>query len=250
MPSISFPPDNWYKSWFNEYYIELYSHRDQKDAAPYIQLLKNFIPELDRQSVLLDIGSGQSRYLSLLKKSYPFSFGIDLSRILLNHGIQHFPGTRGLCCQGDMRQLPFSGKIDCALNMFTSFGYFLSEQENDQVMEQIAGALKKGGTFVLDHINKDWLIHNFSPRTCESLGEATVTQERSIKNNRINKTINWKFPNKSAVRFHESVQLYSPEAFTEIGRRFGFQLKHSFGSSTGEPLNPESERMILIFQKS
>ena len=44
--------------------------------------------------------------------------------------------------------------------MFNSFGYFDSEEDSFKVLISIAKSLKLGGLFLLDHINRDFILHS------------------------------------------------------------------------------------------
>ena len=62
-----------------------------------------------------------------------------------------------------MRDFNEKNKYDYVLNLFTSFGYFETEQENKKVFQNIEKALKKGGYFILDFFNKEKIIRNLQP---------------------------------------------------------------------------------------
>jgi SAM-dependent methyltransferase len=66
--------------------------------------------------------------------------------------------------QHDMRYPFWANYFDCALNFFTSFGYFATRREHDDAMRTIATSLKPGGIFVIDYLNvhyaEDHLVHN------------------------------------------------------------------------------------------
>ncbi len=49
--------------------------------------------------------------------------------------------------------------------MFTSFGYFDSEKENEKVVCAAAEALKPGGHLLIDFLNPYTVVHNLVP--CE-----------------------------------------------------------------------------------
>ena len=46
--------------------------------------------------------------------------------------------------QGDMREIPFRAEFDAVVNMFTAFGYFDSEADDQRVIDGAAAALKTG----------------------------------------------------------------------------------------------------------
>ena len=57
--------------------------------------------------------------------------------------------------QGDMRELPWpDGSFDAVLNLWTAFGYFETQDEDERVLAEVARVLAPGGVFVLDTVNQ------------------------------------------------------------------------------------------------
>ena len=152
----------WFESWFNSpYYHKLYFQRDEKEAATFIDSLINHL-QPPAGSLMLDVACGRGRHaLQLNSKGYTVT-GIDLSagsiaiaKELENQRLEFF--------QHDMR-LPFRvNYYDYAFNFFTSFGYFRTEREHYSAVRTLAGALKEGGTLVMDYLNvhytEDHMVH-------------------------------------------------------------------------------------------
>jgi SAM-dependent methyltransferase len=59
-----------------------------------------------------------------------------------------------------MREIPFADHFDAVINMFTAFGYLESEAEDLKVLQAVAKALKPGGRFFMDMLNREWMIAN------------------------------------------------------------------------------------------
>jgi len=49
-----------------------------------------------------------------------------------------------------MCHIPWENRLDAVINVFTAFGYFDDEVENQQVLEGVHRALKPGGRFLVD----------------------------------------------------------------------------------------------------
>jgi SAM-dependent methyltransferase len=83
----------------------------------------------------------------------------------------------------DMREIaaglaaekPFDGII-C---MWTAFGFY-DDDTNEDILKQCVGLIKPGGFFVLDIINRDWLILNFAERGYTTLGDLMITEDRKF----------------------------------------------------------------------
>ena len=66
--------------------------------------------------------------------------------------------------RGDMRQLPFKSRVFSAVvNIFTSFGYLPSEDEDMKCLKEITRTLRQG-RLLLDVANKNHLVHTFKNR--------------------------------------------------------------------------------------
>jgi SAM-dependent methyltransferase len=65
-------------------------------------------------------------------------------------------------CREDMRRVHFRGEFDRALLLFTSFGYF-DDDENAQVIANMARALKPGGRLLFDVPNRDTILVGLPP---------------------------------------------------------------------------------------
>jgi SAM-dependent methyltransferase len=153
----------WYKDWFNSpFYHKLYFERDEKEAATIISKLIDHLEPLPG-SYMLDVACGRGRHSRLLAEKGFFVTGIDLSFDSVAFA-KKFESNNLEFFQHDMR-LPFRvNYFDHTFNFFTSFGYFKTRREHDDVMRTIANGLKPGGIFVIDYLNvhyaEDHLVKN------------------------------------------------------------------------------------------
>jgi SAM-dependent methyltransferase len=158
----------WYRQWFDSpYYHRLYSNRDDKEAEAFInRLLDRLHPLPDNKGpediFVLDVACGRGRHSRILaSKGYDVT-GLDLSISSINEAKQ-YESDNLLFFQHDMR-LPFRvNYFDYIFNLFTSFGYFRTERENDNVIRSMSSGLKEGGILVMDYLNvhyaEDHLVH-------------------------------------------------------------------------------------------
>ena len=79
--------------------------------------------------------------------------------------------------RADMRALPFRpGSFRAVLLMFTTFGYFPSDEEDLKVLSDIASILEPEGRFVLDYINAGHLREHLVPT--RNAGSCPQVEER------------------------------------------------------------------------
>lgn len=236
----------WYKEWFGEEYLELYSHRDEPEAEEHVAFVAARLGGRPRS--VLDLACGAGRHTAALRQRGYRALGVDLSLTLLAR--RRAPALPRVA--GDMRCLPFAaGSFDWVLNFFTSFGYFESERENFQVLEEIVRVLASGGRFLIDILNPAPALAALKPRETLERDGRRVEIERWYDANlqRINKRINVTVPGQPPRRFLESVRTYQPEEVT-IGLRWaGLDVESLFGNFSGDPYERDSERLILVGRK-
>jgi SAM-dependent methyltransferase len=155
--------DVWYKDWFNSpFYHKLYFERDEVEASAFInKLIEHLQPA--RESRMLDIGCGRGRHSRFLAEKGFQVTGIDISPDSISFAKQFESGNLEFY-QQDMR-LPFRvNYFDYAFNFFTSFGFFKTRREHDDVIRTIANGLKEKGVFFIDYLNvryaEQHLLHN------------------------------------------------------------------------------------------
>ena len=235
----------WYKEWFGEDYLDLYAHRDRSEAAGHVEFVERVLGAPRPESVL-DLACGAGRHTEVLRERGFRAVGVDLSLILLARRPE-LPRVRG-----DMRRLPFAGEtFGWVLNFFTSFGYFESERENFQVLEEAARVLVPGGRLLIDLLNAEPAIAGLKPREQREVEGRGVDIERWYDPvaARINKRIRLTSAGAGPRTFLESVRAYRLEEVTQGLAAVGLEVTGRYGSFRGEPCSAESERMILVARK-
>jgi SAM-dependent methyltransferase len=234
----------WYKEWFGEEYLELYSHRDESEAEAHIDFVERCVAGGRRPGAVLDLACGAGRHTAVLRRRGYRTLGVDLSLTLL--------ARMQARVAGDMRLLPFAPvSFDWVLSFFTSFGYFEAERENFRVLEEVVRVLTPGGRFLIDLMNPAPVLANLKPHEVQALDGREVEVERWYDgmSKRINKRIVVRTPGEPARAFLESVRVYQPEEVA-IGLRWaGLEVASLFGNFKGDPYERDSERLILIGTK-
>src|ERR1700730_16500159 len=137
----------WYQEWFGEEYLELYSHRDENEAKEQVAFFQRHVGALPGH--VLDLACGMGRHVTELTAAGYYVVGCDLSSILLRTGRAEY-GPMPVA-RADMRNLPFCTDSFAGLvSFFTSFGYFATEQENMNVVREMARVLAPDGAFLFD----------------------------------------------------------------------------------------------------
>lgn len=238
--------DDWWRTWFNTIYLDVYSHRDDTQAAEEINTTLSVLP-IQTQHRILDLCCGNGRHSrAMFERGYKHIHGMDYSYPLLKHAItenSHIHYSRA-----DMRLLPFqSASFDALLTFFTTFGYFKTNMENIGVLHEISRVLKSGGWFLMDYLNLNYVKNNFEAESVKEFGEYQILERRRFSENdeRIEKDIIIQNRGGKNHTFHESVRLYSYDEMIDMMNSADLFPLGCLGSFDGKAFEPTSQRMIL-----
>jgi SAM-dependent methyltransferase len=203
---------------------------------------------LPKRAKVLDIACGRGRHAIYLNKQGYDVTGIDLAIPNISYAKQFENPTLHFFVH-DMRSLAYNECFDIAFNLFTSFGYFDTDEEHIETLKTFNKTLKHGGTLVLDYFNSHKMLKNL-------VGEATMTVDnidfyisKKIESHKIIKTIKFEDGNK-AYEFQEKVSTFSLADFTRFFSLGGFEIVKYFGNYSLEGFDLEtSDRLIFICKK-
>jgi SAM-dependent methyltransferase len=152
--------------------------------------------------------------------------------------------SRGALVRGDMRALPFrDGSFTLAVNLFTSFGYFLNEDENRRVVNQVAAALAPGGHFVLDYLNAEHVRRTLKVTEQANGRDVRVRRRIDGTNRFVIKEIELRDEGR---RFEERVRLYGADELVALLTDAGLRVVARFGDYDGGPAGHDAPRVILV----
>lgn len=235
----------WYEQWFDENYLALYHHRDRDDAEKQARLIINTL-QISQDAAILDLACGEGRYTALFKELGYHITGLDLSEILIQRGKEKYPNLD--LKVGDMRSI--RGTFDLILSLFTSYGYFEADEENEKVLVSVYKALNPGGVFWLDFLNAQHVQNQLTPQSISQLTpEIQVLENRKIENGRIVKDICFKNDGMEKC-YQESVRLFTRQQLEDMFHCIGFDVGNIFGDYQGQPWTTESPRTIIVVRKN
>lgn len=244
---------SWFEAWFDSPLHEyLYAHRDAADAARLADLIESCTSEQDYPE-LLDLACGRGRHsLNFAKKGYRVT-GVDLAPAAIakakNKAFEAGLDIRFL--EGDMRE-PLPETFDIIVNLFTSFGYFEDDSENERAITAVSKMLRPGGVFWLDYLNPVKLRTSLVARDQGEIPGWSYSIRRWIDDGAVHKEIRlFKADGTESQVFEEYVRLFDLEWFTVVAQRHGLGLQKAYGDYDGTDFDPaQSDRMVLWFIKS
>jgi SAM-dependent methyltransferase len=238
----------WYKDWFNcDYYHILYCHRDEKEAEDFLHRLTQKIG-LQKGMRILDLPCGRGRHSIFLEKEGFDVTGADLAENSIEHA-RRFE-TEHLHFRVHNMLDPFPEKeYDAVLNLFTSLGYFDSEQEDLLALNHMADALKQGGWLVIDFLNPVRVQADLIPEESTEIDGIHFDISREIKNKRVVKSVRFNHESKD-FEYSEKVRLYDKEELSSMVNATGLQIIDTFGDYNLQPWSQQSERCIIVARKN
>ena len=238
----------WFECWFDSpYYHVLYKNRDFSEAELFIDnLLQLLKPE--KTNRFLDVGCGKGRHSIYLNKKGFDVTGIDLSEKsiacakLSENETLHF-------YTHDMRKLFRTNYFDIAVNLFTSFGYFEQERDDNAVINSACKALKPNGIIVLDFMNSKKVIKNLAIEETKIVDGIEFKISKTFENNFIVKKIEFTDKGKK-YSFEEKVKALTLNVFQKYFEANKLKIVHLWGNYKLEEFNElSSERLIIVARK-
>ncbi len=225
---------------------DLTEERTEAEVASLVRLL-----ELDRPMKILDLACGFGRHANRLAVLGHHVTGIDYMEGFLKIARDKAAemGVKVDYRQGDMRQIGFQDEFDRTYLMFTSFGYF-EDEENEQVIRKMARALKPGGILMVDTLNRDAVLEWLVPAEVTDKGEDLLINRLSF-DTMTGRLHNRRILIRDGVRKDKpyAVRLYNATEMKALLDRAGL-VEDRFLGHDGEPLSAKNgRRMIVIARK-
>jgi SAM-dependent methyltransferase len=150
------------RKWWEEMFSEEFLRAIPILSPRQLEREVNFIDRalgLERGGRILDLACGAGQHaVELATRGYDV-VGFDLSQSQLDWagGLAQERGQRLQFTYGDMRELGYTDAFDAIISWNTSFGFF-EEEKNVDVVQRIFRGLRPGGRFLLDVINRDFVV--------------------------------------------------------------------------------------------
>ena len=242
------PADLWYDRFFSHEYLAF-------DEHPHTHLEVDFLIQtldLTPQDHILDIACGYGRHMIPLAQQKYRITGMDRSPVMLQEARTRACGLKSppSFLRADMRDLPFFETFDIALNLFSSFGYFEEEDENFRVLQNISDALVPGGLFLIETVNRDYVVRHNSPTQVYRPNNLLLIEERTFdpltSRSRVDVTV---LQNGHETRLHHSIRLYTATELHMLLTASGLIPTAVWGDFTGGDFTCDSPHMIILSKK-
>ncbi len=171
-------PD-WWKTLFDETYLitDARTVCDDGLTCREVDFLEQVL-KLERSCPILDLCGGHGRHsLELSRRGFGDVTVLDYSQILIDLGrdMAQRDGLNTLFMRRDARDtgLP-GGRFRIIIVMASSFGYFVDEGENEQILREAFRLLAPKGLLFLDLPHREYMLENFAPQSWHEANEEIV----------------------------------------------------------------------------
>jgi SAM-dependent methyltransferase len=238
--------ENWFTSWFDTpYYHILYKDRNYREAQIFMDNLTHYL-NLPEKAKVLDLACGKGRHSIYLNQLGFNVLGADLSENSIAEASKNSNETLHFKVH-DMRE-PFEGKFDAIFNLFTSFGYFESDDDNLTTLKAIKESLTEYGFAVIDFMNVANVIETLVPEEVKTVDGIDFKIKRYVEDGHILKEIDFEDQGRK-YHFTEKVKALTLKDFEELMAEAGIFLLDIFGDYKLKKFHKtESERLIMIFK--
>lgn len=250
---MSIPP--WYVDLFGEDYLRVWApvlppERTAQELDGIVKLLN-----LPTGSTVLDLCCGHGRHaVPLAQRGFRVT-GLDLSEFFLRRAKADArdKGVQVRWIRSDMRSIPFENEFDGVINIFTSFGYFDRDEENQQVLTQVNKALKPGGVFLMEAAYRDGVIRRFTPHGITRHDDGLISLEErriDLATDRSETRVTLLHPDGRRTEHRYVVRFYTLRELISMLEAAGLRIEASYGGLDGSVLTLDSRRLVTLSRKS
>jgi len=250
--------NGWYTEeagFFGPSYVEEFAHiLDSARIKEEVDFVEKTLAH-SRSMTVLDLACGSGRHsIELARRGYSM-IGLDLNGFFLAQAEQAAREADVVVrwIQSDMRQIPFKEEVDAVIFLFSSFGYLESDRDDQLVLSQVATALRSGGVFVMDFINREWIMRNYRPNDWRMLPNgAVMLMQRSfdLLTGRNHERRIRVFPDGRREEVTMIVRMYTVVELIKMLEEVGLQVQEVCGGYRGEPLTIDSKFIVLSARRN
>ena len=234
----------WYDRFFSHEYLAFDKHPESHLEIEFIEQALH----LTSDTLVLDLCCGYGRHTHPLASKCRI-FSLARSQIMLAKAAETMSSAR--LVRADIRAIPFfSSCFDAIISMFSSLGYFDSEDENYRVLKGIADSLRPGGRVLLETVNREFVVRHSSPQQVYRTGNMTLIEERTFdplsSRTHVDVTV---FEEGRQTHLHHSIRIY---AFTELEillESVGLRTVNVWGDFRGGDYTVDSAHMIVLSER-
>jgi ubiquinone/menaquinone biosynthesis C-methylase UbiE len=234
---------------FDDLYLKTYAPIQHEADAEQLAVGAMQLAECGAPADVLDAACGYGRHSQVLARAGYRVVGLDRSSVLLAEARRRFEGTTWpRWVQGDYRELPFDAEsFDAVINLFTSFGFFGSEDDM-RVLKEFRRVLRPGGALVLETMHRDRLMAIFQTHNCDALPHEAVRLSRRTFDpveGIVEEALTYWPKGGEPTTANYRLRIYTATELKRMALEADFLDIQFYGDAAGGPLSRDS-RLVLV----
>jgi SAM-dependent methyltransferase len=203
---------------------------------------------------VLDLCCGPGRHSAEFARRGFVVTGVDRSPFLLDRARERADavGVKVEWVLDDMREFRRPAAFDLVCNLFTSFGYFASEEENLRVLRNIQESLREGGVLVMDMVGRERVeLQGMDARHTRFADGAVLIQQPHVNQDWTRLDNEWTVvkPDGQSKSYRFEHYLYSGRGLKDRLLSCGFSSVELYGDLQGSPYGADSWRLVAVARK-
>ncbi len=245
------------KPWWEELFTDDFARGIAPLSETQVRREVGFIEDslgVAKGGVVLDLACGTGHHaVELASRGYGVvGFDLSLPQLAMAGEYAQERGQKINFLQGDMRDMSFDEVFDGVFCWNTSFGYF-EEEKNVVVAQRVFKALRPGGSFLLDVVNRDFVVAHqpsqvwFEGDACVCMDDMSVDFITSRL--RVKRTMMLDDGRTRECSF--SIRVYALHELGKLLHDIGFRVTEASGHPAypGVFFGATSPRVLILAQK-
>lgn len=241
---------DWWKQYFDEDFLRIYREVLDPDeptiAAESIRVVMGLPPG----ARILDLACGWGRHALALAGSGLEVVGVDRSFTLLKEASAATGARLPWWVCADMCDLPFRpGSFDAVVCLFSSLGYFLSDDEDVRVLEEVRRLLTPRGRLLIETIHRDSAVRDYAERdwcTLSNGDRVFVEREFDAVDGVTREVLRWVGREGSSGEKHHAARIRTATEWANLLERAGLMPLGWYGGWDLEPFDFRSEMLLVL----
>jgi SAM-dependent methyltransferase len=243
----------WWEELFNDDYLRTVGAIKDSEIDAEVSFIEDSLG-VAKGATVLDLACGTGRHaIELGRRGYQV-VGFDLSLAMLARASDEAQerGQKLNFVQGDMREMTFEDAFDGIYCWQTSFGFF-EEEKNTAVIGRVHRALRKGGQFLLDVVNRDYVARE-APSLVWFEGDGCICMDEmqmDFITSRLRVKRTMMIDDGRSKEIEYSVRAYSLHELGKMLNDAGFRVAEVTGKiqTPGVFFGCESPRIVILAEK-
>jgi len=242
-------------SWWRMHLEDDPARRPAASIKSMVDGLERFLV-LEPRSRVLDLGCGSGRRTLELARRGHRVLGVDPAEraLALARAAAKEEKLNVHFLKAEPSAISYRAEMDAVVSLDGAFGQSSGDREDLRGLEAVRRALKPGGKFLIDSINREWLMRHFEPNFWERAeeGRGAVALDRitfDFEKGRLDNHRTIVHADGKRTPSFSSVRLYTLTELKAQIARAGLLYRQCWGGFDGSAYGMESPRLVVLAER-